>query len=135
MHYIELHINFHTLFYALTSVTRTVYLQHGGSELQTHQHRPVHQLGYPRVGHLQGVLDQVCDVHLPVRPQHGDDLIGALCGGGVELRQHLHQGPLVLQGAAAAHPAFVVLVICVAVSGAPWIGEKRRGEKMIKNRE
>lgn len=37
----------------------------------------------------------------------------------MELCQHLHQGPLVLQGAASAHTPLVVLLVSVAVSGAP----------------
>lgn len=111
----------------------SVYLQHSGSQLQTHQHRPVHQLGYPGVAHLQRVLDQVRDVHLPVGPQHGDDLVGALRGRGVELGQHLDQGPLVLKGAAPAHPALVVVVVRVAVSGAPWIGGKKWGIIAMEN--
>lgn len=101
------------------------YLERGGSQFQTHQDGSVHQLGDPGLGHLQGVLDQVGDVHLPVWSQHGDDLIGALGGGGVELSQHLDQRALVLQRASATHAPLLVLVVRVAVSGAPWV-EKRR---------
>lgn len=105
----------------------SVYLQHGGSQLQAHQHGPVHHLSDPGVGHLQRVLHQVRDVHLPVGPQHGDDLVGALRGGGVELGQHLHQGPLVLQRAASAQAPLVLLLVRVAVSGAPGT-ETNRGD-------
>lgn len=99
---------------------KVVYLQRSGAELQAHQDGSVHQLCYSWVGHLQGVLDQVGDIHLPVRPQHCDDLVSSLCRGGVELGQHLDQSPLVLQGAASAHPALVIFLLCVAVSSAPW---------------
>lgn len=110
-------------------VSKGVYLQHSGSQLQAHQDRPVHQLRNPGISHLQGVLHQVCDIHLPVGSQHGDNLVSALCGGGVELCEHLDQGPLVLQGAASTHPAIVVFVVRVAVSSAPW---KERNKYRVK---
>lgn len=44
----------------------------------------------------------------------------------MELGQDADQGPLVLQGAASTHPPLVLLLVGVAVSGAPW-REKRRG--------
>lgn len=96
-----------------------VYLQHGGSQLQAHKDRPVHQLCDLWVDHLQGVLDEVCDVHLPVWSQHGDDLIRALRGSGVELGQDFDHGPLVLESAAAIHSPVVIVVVCIAIPGAP----------------
>lgn len=95
------------------------YLQHADSQLQAYQDRPVHQLRYSGAGHLQEVLDQVCDVYLPVWSQHGDDLVRALCGRGVELGEHLHQGALVLEGAASVQPPIILFIVPITVTGAP----------------
>lgn len=108
------------------------YLQRGGSQLQSHQNRPVHQLGYSGVGHLQRVLHQVGDVHLPIGPQHCDDLVGALRRGGVELGQNLDQRPLELQRAASADAALVLLLLAVAVPGAPaWMESSHESEQKV----
>lgn len=100
--------------------TPAPYLQYGRSLLQGHQDSVINQLGHTWIHNFERVLHQVGDVHLPVGPQHGDHLIGALAGGSVELRENLHLGSLVLQSAATAHLPLIFVVIVTVASRPVW---------------
>lgn len=66
---------------------------------------------HPGIIDLHEATHQLRDLHHPLGTQHGDHLVDAFRGGGVELREYLQGRVLVLEGAAPALSPFLLLVI------------------------